>query len=162
MAVPGGVRHLDDKISVSRDIQPTPDVILVDGHGLAHPRRFGAACWMGLATGIPTVGCAKDTLLRFEGELAEAKGSTLDVLLEEEVVGVVLRRIAKVRPVYVSPGHLISVQGATQMVLSLPSKYRVPDPVRHADHAARERSKGNTPGTWQDLGELPLIPAPWE
>lgn len=140
---------------------PPPALCIVDGHGLAHPRRFGAACWLGVATGVPTLGCAKDTLLRYEGELSEEKGSTLPVFCEEERVGSVLRRIQGVRPVYVSVGHELSLEGAEHIVFSLPSSFRVPDPIRRADQAARARSRGEEPTGWVDFGELPPVKLPF-
>lgn len=141
---------------------PAPQLLLVDGHGLAHPRRFGAACWVGLATGLPTLGAAKDTLLRFEGELDEAQGSTVSVCLAEDEVGVVLRRRKGIRPVYVSPGHRISLAEATRVVTGLPSKFRIPDILRFPDQAARAHCKGKHNERWHDLGTLQPVSPPWE
>lgn len=141
---------------------PKPDVLIVDGHGLAHPRRFGAACWVGLAADCPTLGCAKDTLVRFTGTLAEAKGSTLDVCVEHDIVGHVVRRVDGVRPVYVSVGHQITLQTATDMIVSLPSSFRIPDTIRRADRAARECAKGTQTSDWIALGTLTPVSAPWD
>ncbi|HAA56393.1 MAG TPA: endonuclease V [Myxococcales bacterium] len=143
------LRHLEAE-------QVTPACLIVDGHGLAHPRLFGAACWLGDKTGLPTLGIAKDTLVRFEGELAEERGSTLDVVVGDECVGHVLRRRDGIRPVYVSPGHLIRLDVATDIALQLPSKYRIPDPIRWADQAARARAKGEHLANTRECGTLSL------
>ncbi|GEM49805.1 endonuclease V [Deinococcus cellulosilyticus] len=119
----------------------TPQLLLVDGHGVAHPRRFGVACLVGLKTGLPTIGCAKETLLRYQGDLPDARGSTLPVLLDGDGVGTVLRTQTGIRPVFVSVGHLISLQESERVILELSGKYRVCDPLRHADQLARAHAR---------------------
>ena len=119
-----------------------PQVLLVDGHGTAHPRRFGVACWLGLETGLPSVGCAKEPLVRYEGDLGAAVGSKLDVVVDGVVAGYVLRTVEGVKPVFVSPGHLVSLEGCVRMVLALGGGVRVVEPVRRADQAARRAAKG--------------------
>lgn len=133
---------------------PAPDVIVVDGHGIAHPRRFGVGCWLGVATGKPVMGCAKETLLPYCGDLGETRGSVVDVALEGETVGYVLRRQDRVNPVFLSPGHLVSLKTCIDIALGLPGTYRIPDPLRNADHAARAHCKGEAEPGWKDLGKL--------
>lgn len=141
---------------------PDPDLLVVDGHGIAHPRRFGVACWLGLAAALPAVGCAKESLLPWAGELGQARGSSVEVLLDEEVVGHVLRTRDRVKPLYVSPGHRVARGTAARVVLELPGQHRLPDLLRAADHAARTRARGKLPPGWHDLGDLePARPA-WE
>jgi len=140
---------------------PSPNLIVVDGHGIAHPRQFGVACWLGLATSIPTIGCAKETLVLYEGELEQDRGATVDVKVDEKTVGYVVRRIEGVNPVFVSPGHLVSLSGALSIVLDLPGKYKIPDPIRLADQAARSHCKGISQKTWKNLGELTLAKPFW-
>lgn len=120
----------------------TPRLIIVDGHGTAHPRRFGVACWLGIELGLPTLGCAKETLVRFEGTLGEELGSTVDVVVDGDVVGYALRTAVGVKPVFVSPGHLISLQKSREVVLGLAGGFRVVEPLRRADMACRSYAKG--------------------
>lgn len=119
-----------------------PDLLLVDGHGIAHHRRFGAACLVGLRAGIPTIGCAKETLIRYQGELSPDRGSTLPVMLEGDRVGSVLRTQDGIKPVFVSVGHLISLQESERVILDLSGPYRVCEPLRQADQLARTHSRG--------------------
>ena len=119
-----------------------PSLIVVDGHGTAHPRKFGVACWLGLQLGLPVLGCAKETLVMYGGELGEAVGSRLPVFLEGETVGVALRTALGVKPVFVSPGHLISLHESVDVVLGLGGGFRVIEPLRRADQACRAYAKG--------------------
>ena len=131
-----------------------PELVLVDGHGLAHPRRAGAACWVGVETGLPTLGCAKQTLLPYVGSLGPERGARLPVFLGGEQVGFVLRTRDQVKPMFVSPGHRIGIEQAAERVLALPGSYRVPDPLRTADYAARRCAQGLSEPGWTDLGTL--------
>ncbi len=139
-----------------------PKFIIVDGHGIAHPRKFGVACWLGLATQTPTIGCAKDTLVRYVGDLSPDKGSRVPVQLDEETVGYVFRKEENIRPIYVSPGHLTTLGQSIEIVQGLPGNYRIPDPLRNADHAARSHCKKIPEKTWKDLGLLCESQTPWE
>lgn len=121
----------------------SPALLVVDGHGTAHPRKFGVACWLGIELNLPTIGVAKDTLVPYEGTLDEAKGSTLQVEVEGELVGFVLRSQAKVKPIFVSAGHLISQENALRVTRQLSGEFRVIEPVRRADHAARAFAKSD-------------------
>lgn len=141
---------------MEREGMPTPQVILIDGHGVAHPRRFGVACWMGLATGLPTVGCAKETLVHFDEHPEPARGRWSPVSWKGEVVGAVLRTQAHVKPVFVSAGHRLHQEAARALVMGLVAEYRVPEPLRRADHAARGHCAAKRDGTWTDLGGLDL------
>lgn len=133
----------------------TPDVVIVDGHGVAHPRRFGAACWLGVVGDLVTVGAAKGTLLRFEGDLPDPRGASLPVWRDGEEVGRVLRTQRGVKPLYVSAGHGLDLEAATRLLLMLPGEYRIPDPLRRADQAARELARGERSPAWTWLGTLP-------
>ncbi len=129
-----------ERVKEYADISPA--LVIVDGHGLAHPRKFGVACWLGLEMNIPTLGCAKEPLVRYEGELAETVGSKVPVLVQGDLVGYALRTAQSVKPVFVSPGHLISMQEAERVILTLGGGYRVIEPIRRADRAARAYAKG--------------------
>jgi deoxyribonuclease V len=113
-------------------------LLLCDGQGLAHPRRCGVACHLGVLTGLPAVGCAKNHLLGEHREPGPRRGDREPLVEGGDVLGCVLRTQDGVRPVYVSPGHLIGVDQAAEVVLGLCSAYRLPDPVRRADHISRQ------------------------
>ena len=118
-----------------------PDVMLFDGHGAAHPRRFGIASHMGVLLSVPSVGCAKKRLVGEHEAPGPRKGDTAPLFLEGETVGAVVRTRAAVRPVFVSPGHLADVESSVQLVLSLCSRYRIPDPARRAHQLTQEIRK---------------------
>lgn len=118
-----------------------PDFIVVDGHGIAHHRKFGVASWLGLALEMPTLGCAKDTLLQYAGELGIEKGSKLPIYLENELVGYALRSQAGVKPIFVSVGHLLDLESSVLIINALVSEFRIPDMLRRADQAARNLAK---------------------
>jgi deoxyribonuclease V len=129
---------------VQQHFNQLPNVLITDGHGIAHPRRFGVACWLGVQTNQPVIGCAKQTLLGYQGDLDKARGSWLPVLLDNEMVGKALRTQEDIKPIFVSAGHKINLHTATEMVLKLASKYRLCEPLRRADQAARAYAKGKT------------------
>ncbi len=142
------IEYLQKQLSI------VPQLIIIDGHGIAHPRKLGVACWIGIATKIPTLGCAKDTLVHYQGELGEAKGSRVPVLVDSNLVGYVLRTQDGIKPLFVSPGHLVSLETSVEIVLSLPGEYRIPDPLRNADQAARHHAKKSQEFPYQDIGEI--------
>ncbi|HJX12815.1 MAG TPA: deoxyribonuclease V [Dehalococcoidales bacterium] len=113
-----------------------PDLILVDGQGIAHPRRIGLASHLGLCLDVPTIGCAKSRLCGAHGEPGEARGSHADLLDNGEVIGAALRTRAGVKPVYVSIGHRIDLPAAVRWVLACCRGYRLPEPSRLAHQAA--------------------------
>lgn len=113
-----------------------PDLIMVDAHGLAHPRRFGLASHLGVLLDRPTIGCAKTRLVGEHGEPGPKRGSQAPLVHQGEVVGVALRTRDRCRPIYVSVGHRISLQSAIGFVLAC-SRYRIPEPTRLADLLSR-------------------------
>lgn len=119
-----------------------PALLLIDGHGIAHPRKFGIASHIGVEMNLPTIGCAKEPLLRYSGVLAEKRGSTLPVLLDGEEVGCVLRTQNGKNPVFVSVGHLLELGLACEIIVNLSSSYRISEPLRRADAAARAFARG--------------------
>jgi len=134
-----------EKIAFQKKLKP--DFILIDGHGLAHPRKFGVACYVGVETNLPTIGCAKETLVKYTGVLGQAKGEKLPIWVENEWVGSVLRTQDGIKPVFVSAGHLVSLETAEKMILHLTPNYRISEPLRRADQAARGFAKGEK-GEW--------------
>jgi deoxyribonuclease V len=109
-----------------------PDVLIVDGHGLAHPRRFGIACHIGVLLDIPTIGCAKSVLVGEVGELGEEAGCVADLVFGEEIIGAAVRTRKGVKPVYVSVGHKIDLESAISLVLACCQGRRLPEPTRQA------------------------------
>lgn len=111
-----------------------PDVMLLDGHGIAHPRRMGIACHAGLLFNLPTVGCAKSLLTgRFDMPGPE-RGAQSPIISRGDTIGMALRTRANVSPVYVSPGHLMDLSTAVQLILQLTpeGRYRLPETTRRA------------------------------
>jgi deoxyribonuclease V len=119
-------------------LQTEPDLVLIDGHGRAHPRRFGIACHFGVIFDRPTIGCAKSRLVGEHREPGRKAGALSPLLLEGERVGVVLRTRDNVRPIYVTVGHRVSLDSAVNLVRRCLDGYRLPKPTREADHYVRE------------------------
>lgn len=113
------------------------DLLFVDGHGLAHPRRFGIACHLGVLLDVPTIGVAKSRLVGEHAEPGPEEGAAVPLLDRGEVVGMVVRTRARVRPVYVSVGHRVSLERAVELVLRFSRGFRLPEPTRLADHLSR-------------------------
>jgi deoxyribonuclease V len=120
-------------------IQTAPDLVLVDGHGIAHPRRFGIASHLGLFLDAPTVGCAKSLLCGTHGFLGLDRGGTADIIDRDELVGAAVRTRTGVKPVYVSIGHKCGFADAVESVLHCTGRYRLPEPTRLAHLAAGGR-----------------------
>jgi len=113
-----------------------PDLVLVDGQGIAHPRRFGLASHVGLLVDLPTIGCAKSILCGAHQPLGEEAGSQAELLDRGELVGAALRTKPGVKPVYVSVGHRIDLASALEWVMKCCRGYRLPEPTRLAHQAA--------------------------
>jgi deoxyribonuclease V len=114
-----------------------PDLVLVDGHGIAHPRRCGIATHLGVVADLPTIGCAKTLLCgRIEGELGSDPGDTAPLVDRGEQVGAALRMRARATPIYISIGHRVSLETAIAWVMKLNDGRRLPLPIRLAHDAA--------------------------
>jgi deoxyribonuclease V len=123
-------------LAACRKLSLTPDLIIVDGQGVAHPRRLGLASHLGLFLDIPTIGCAKSRLCGMHKVPGEEPGSYTDLVDRDEIIGVVLRTKTGVKPVYVSTGHKISLENAIYWVMQCCRGYRLPEPTRLAHLAA--------------------------
>ncbi len=139
--VPGLLSFRETPVAIKalEKLAITPDGILCDGQGVAHPRRFGIACHIGIIADIPTVGVAKSILIGKLKNLGEKRGSVASLIHKNEQVGVALRTKDKVQPVYVSVGHRISLETAVDYVLQCAPKYRLPETTRLADKLASYR-----------------------
>lgn len=136
--IPGllSFREVPALIDALEQLLNLPDLILCDGQGIAHPRRFGLACHLGVLTDIPTIGVAKTLLVGRHKPLGEAKGSRELLIHRQEEVGVVLRTRDRVKPLYISLGHRLSLETAVDYVLLCTTKYRLPETTRQAHRLA--------------------------
>lgn len=140
--VPGylSFREIPAVLDALNSIKQLPDIILCDGQGLAHPRRFGIACHLGVLTAIPTIGVAKTRLLGTHADVPNEKGGFTALMDHGEEIGVVLRTRKNVKPVYVSIGHKVCLNTAVSMVMRCLTKYRLPETTRWADRIASNRT----------------------
>ena len=138
--VPGllSFREAPALLAALRRLRTRPDLLMCDGQGLAHPRRFGIACHLGVFCDLPAVGCAKSRLVGEHAEPARARGASVPLLHNLEIIGSVLRTQPGIRPVYVSVGHRIDLDGARAIVLACALRFRLPEPTRLADQLAGE------------------------
>lgn len=132
--IPGllSFREAPALIAAARKLRIEPDVFMLDGQGLAHPRRFGIACHLGVLIDRPTLGCAKSRLCGTHDTPTDAVGAAKPIVLDGETVGRVVRMRPGVKPVYVSIGHRLSLQDAVQTVLRCGAGLRQPEPTRRA------------------------------
>jgi deoxyribonuclease V len=115
-----------------------PDLLLCDGQGIAHPAGMGIASHIGVLLNIPAIGCAKSRLVGDYQEPGISKGRYTDLILHGKKIGVVLRTRDNVKPVFVSPGHLIDRNGALRIILQCVGRYRLPEPIRRADALSKK------------------------
>jgi len=119
-----------------RELTSKPDLAVVDGHGVAHPRRFGIACHVGVEFGVPSIGCGKSLFVGEHDEPGADKGSWTELRHRGETIGAAVRTREGVRVVYVSTGHRVSLNTAIRWILRLAPRYRLPEPIRAADARA--------------------------
>jgi deoxyribonuclease V len=143
--VPGllALREAPAVLKVLGQLARKPQVLLCDGHGIAHPRRFGLASHVGVLANLPTIGCAKSRLCGSYVEPGDARGASSPLVDRGQIVGAVLRTRTDVRPVFVSVGHLIDLPAAVRIVLACTPRYRLPEPLRLAH---LEAAKALVPG----------------
>ena len=134
-------------VAAVKALAAKPELILVDGHGTAHPRRIGIASHLGILLDTPTIGCAKSRLVGGRKEPGPKKGDWVPLVDAGETVGAVVRTKAGVRPVFVSPGHMVDLAGSVALVLETVGRFRIPEPLRRADARSRtiKRRSGRGP-----------------
>jgi deoxyribonuclease V len=138
--VPGllGFREVPILQEALAELACRPDVLMCDGYGIAHPRRCGLACHIGVVTGLPACGVAKSPFTGAFVEPGPRRGDWSPLGEDGEILGRVLRTQSGVRPVFVSVGHRIDLDRATELALALSREYRIPEAIRQADHVSRE------------------------
>ena len=157
--VPGllSFREAPAVIDAFQRLKRKPDVILCDGQGIAHPRRLGLACHLGLWLGVPTIGCAKSRLCGTHDEPGPNRGDRAPLIDKDEVIGVVLRTRSNVKPLYVSPGHLCDLESAVEIVLAATTRFRLPAASRLAHNEVnrmRRESKTDVGKAATDLEQI--------
>lgn len=133
--VPGlfSFRELPPLVKAFEKLKQIPDLVVCDGQGIAHPRRFGLASHLGVMFDIPTIGCGKTRLCGEEVEPLDERGAKAKLIHKDDHIGYILRTRKNVKPVYVSLGHKVSAETACEWVLKLAPKYRLPETTRVAD-----------------------------
>lgn len=140
--VPGllSFRELPALLAALAMLPETPDLVFVDGQGIAHPRRLGIAAHFGVVTGLPCIGVAKKTLVGVaDDELADERGARVPLRHRGEQIGWLLRSKPRCLPLVVSPGHRVSLATAVEMTMRYVGRYRLPEPTRQADAVASRR-----------------------
>lgn len=138
--VPGlfSFRELPPIQQALAQLPKSPDLVICDGQGVAHPRRFGLACHLGVTTGLPTIGCAKTRLVGSYHNLGPLRSNTAELILDGEIVGQAVRTQPGINPVFVSVGHRVSLSTACYWVLRCAPAYRLPETTRAADHLVNQ------------------------
>lgn len=149
--IPGllSFREVPALLAAFAKLKRAPDLIFCDAHGYAHPRRFGLACHLGVLLDRPAIGCAKSLLIGTHKEPAEARGAwapiaDYDERRAMEVIGAALRTRDRVRPVFISQGHRVSLERAIELTLAVCDGFRIPRPTREADHFVGAIKRGET------------------
>jgi len=142
--IPGllSFREIPAWVAALRKLRQVPDMLMCDGQGVAHPRRFGIASHLGLLCRLPAIGCAKSRLVGTHDEPAVRRGGRAALRDGDEVIGTVLRTQTGVRPLFVSLGHLVDLATAEALVLACALKYRLPEPTRLADRLVAQAKQG--------------------
>lgn len=140
--IPGllSFRELPAVLDALEQLREPPDLLLCDGQGIAHPRRFGIASHLGLLTDIPSIGVAKTRLYGTHDEPPNQRGAWTSLRAGDEIIGAVVRTRVGIKPLYVSSGHRTGLETAIAYVMNCCTRYRLPETTRHAHRAASESS----------------------
>jgi len=141
--IPGllSFREIPAALGAFEKLSVLPELVMVDGQGIAHPRRLGVAAHLGLWLDLPTIGIAKSRLYGKHAEVGEQRGDWVPLYAGQETIGAVLRSRAKVKPVYVSPGHRITLETSLTWVMRCLGRTKLPEPTRLADRLASRRDQ---------------------
>lgn len=136
--VPGllSFREIPAILEALHQLNQSPDLLLCDGQGLAHPRRFGLACHLGLLTDTPSIGVAKTRLIGTHEEPPKEKGAWVELVDKGETIGAVLRTRNGVKPLFISIGHRICLESAIHYVMACTTRFRLPETTRAAHNLA--------------------------
>jgi deoxyribonuclease V len=136
--IPGllSFREIPAIVPALEKLEQLPDLLLCDGQGYAHPRRFGLACHLGLLTGIPSIGVGKTRLLGRYDTLPDRRGAWVPLMDQDEIIGAVLRTRKGVKPLFISVGHRISLKAAIDYVMRCTTRYKLPQTTRFAHRLA--------------------------
>jgi deoxyribonuclease V len=147
--VPGflAFREAPSVLAALERLETWPDLFIFDAHGLAHPRRLGLACHMGVILDSPSIGCAKSRLVGSHDVPGNRFGDWVPLTDEGEIIGAVVRSRPGVRPIYVSVGHRVDLETAVGMVLRCTRGFRLPETTRYAHRAASETRAMPAPGS---------------
>lgn len=154
--IPGflSFREMPAALAALDELRVRPDLLLLDGQGIAHPRRLGIAAHLGVFTGLPAIGCAKSLLVGHHSAVPDERGAHVPLTHRGEEIGAVLRTRAGVKPVFISVGHRVSLATALQIVMACVTKYRLPEPIRAADSLA---SRGVVPKVAPEQQRMPDV-----
>ncbi|MHC4308080.1 MAG: endonuclease V, partial [Planctomycetota bacterium] len=138
--VPGylSFREVPVFLTIFEKMKENFDILVCDGHGLAHPRRFGLACHIGGLLNKPSIGCAKSRLIRKFNEPPKEKGSFSYLFANGDKIGIALRSRSNIKPVFLSPGHLVNFKDCQSIIMACVNKYRIPEPLRLAHQAVNK------------------------
>ena len=141
--IPGllSFRELPALLLALEMLPQAPDLVFVDGHGIAHPRGLGIASHFGVASGLPSIGVAKKILVRHRATPHPVRGAYTPLRLKGTQIGWLLRSKLKCNPLIISPGHRVSMASAADLVMRFVGKYRLPEPTRLADRLASRRDE---------------------
>jgi deoxyribonuclease V len=141
--IPGllSFRELPAVLAALAQLPEVPDLILVDGHGVAHPRGLGIAAHLGVITGLPTIGVAKKILCGAHDPVGLSRGERAPLMHRGRMIGTALRSKDGIQPLIVSPGHRVSHATAVERVLACGRGYKLPEPTRLADRLASRRDR---------------------
>jgi deoxyribonuclease V len=157
--VPGylSFRELPAVLAAFAKLRSRPDLVLADGHGRAHPRRFGLACHLGVLLDLPTIGVAKSRLVGEHRDPGRRRGSHVPLVDQGEVIAEVVRTREGVRPVYVSIGHRVSLPTARAWVLRLATRHRLPEPARAAHVEVNRLRRQARPASVSAASSVPQV-----
>lgn len=139
--IPGllSFREMPSALGAFEKLSVMPELVMVDGQGIAHPRRLGVAAHLGLWLDLPTIGIAKSRLYGKHAEVGDQRGDWVPLYTGQETIGAVVRSRAKVKPIYVSPGHRITLETSLKWVMRCLGRTKLPEPTRLADRLASRR-----------------------